>query len=84
MFFVLSSWLKSVIIKDMHDRNELTLIFLYGLQEVFFMAISNDELFRLVNELPEESKQSAYDFLKFLIVRNTRPDWDEIEYRQSW
>jgi len=48
------------------------------------MAISNDELFKLVNELPEESKQSAYDFLHFLIVRNYRPDWDEIEYQQSW
>jgi len=27
--------------------------------------------------LPEETKQSAYDFLRFL-TRHTRPDWDEI------
>ena len=42
------------------------------------MAISNDDLFKLVNILPEETKQSAYDFLKFLSIRYTRPDWDEI------
>ena len=43
------------------------------------MAISNDDIFRLVSILPEETKQSAYDFLKFLTTRHTRPDWDEID-----
>lgn len=43
------------------------------------MAISNDDIFRLVSILPEETKQSAYDFLKFLTIRHTRPDWDEID-----
>lgn len=42
------------------------------------MSISNDDLFKLVNILPEETKQSAYDFLRFLTVRHSRPDWDEI------
>jgi len=42
------------------------------------MAINNDDIFKLVNILPEETKQSAYDFLKFL-TRHTRPDWDEID-----
>lgn len=43
------------------------------------MAISNDDIFRLVSLLPEETKQSAYDFLKFLTLHHTRPDWDEID-----
>ena len=43
------------------------------------MAISNDDIFKLVNILPEEAKRSAYDFLKFLTIRDTRPDWDEID-----
>ena len=42
------------------------------------MSITNDDLFKLVNSLPEETKQSAYDFLKFLTVHHSRPDWDEI------
>ena len=42
------------------------------------MAISNDDLFKLVKILPEEAKQSAYDYLKFLTIRNKRPSWDEI------
>lgn len=41
------------------------------------MAISNDDLKRLVEMLPEEAKQSAYDYLKYLSIRH-RPDWDEI------
>lgn len=39
------------------------------------MAISNDDLFKLVKILPEEAKQSAYDFLKFLTISHSRPDW---------
>ena len=42
------------------------------------MAISNDDLFKLVKILPEEARRSAYDYLKFLAIRHTRPDWDEI------
>lgn len=42
------------------------------------MAISNDDLFELVQILPEESKKSAYDFLKFLTIRPKRPDWNDI------
>lgn len=42
------------------------------------MSISNDDLYKLVNILPEEAKQSAYDYLRFLIIRHYRPDWDEI------
>ncbi|MHB8073159.1 hypothetical protein [Desulfosporosinus fructosivorans] len=43
------------------------------------MAISNEDIFKLVNILPEETKQSAYDYLKFLTISHPRPDWDEIE-----
>ncbi|MDA8226599.1 MAG: hypothetical protein M0T74_02650 [Desulfitobacterium hafniense] len=32
----------------------------------------------MINILPEEAKQSAYDFLKFLSIRHTWPDWNEI------
>ncbi|MHB1405426.1 MAG: hypothetical protein ACYCV0_07530 [Desulfitobacteriaceae bacterium] len=42
------------------------------------MEISNDDLFKLVKVLPEEAKQSAYDFLKYLTIRYTRPNWDKI------
>ena len=43
------------------------------------MAISNDDLFKLIKLLPEEAKQSAYDFLRFLSTGHRRPDWDEID-----
>ena len=42
------------------------------------MAISNEDLLKLVKILPEEAKQSAYDFLRFLTTGHKRPDWDEI------
>lgn len=42
------------------------------------MSISNDDLYKLVNILPEETKQSAYDYLRFLAIGHPRPDWDEI------
>jgi len=41
------------------------------------MSVNNDDIVKLVDMLPEETKQSAYDFLRFL-TRHTRPDWDEI------
>ena len=43
------------------------------------MAISNDDLIKLVTILPDEARQSAYDFLKFLTIEPKRPDWDEID-----
>lgn len=43
------------------------------------MAISNDDLIKLVKLLPEHAKQSAYDYLQFLAIRHTRPDWSEID-----
>ncbi|WP_456274786.1 hypothetical protein [Bacillus sp. AK031] len=42
------------------------------------MAISNDKLYELVAKLPETAKKSAYDYLKYLTVSHTRPDWEEI------
>lgn len=42
------------------------------------MAISNDKLYELVAQLPETAKKSAYDYLKYLTVSHTRPNWDEI------
>lgn len=51
------------------------------------MTISNDDIFKLVNILPEETKQSAGDFLKFLIIRHTRPEWiktDQMEPDDMW
>jgi len=42
------------------------------------MSISNDDLLKLVNILPEETKQSAYDYLRFLAIGHSRPDWNEI------
>lgn len=46
------------------------------------MAISNDDLIKLVKILPEETKQSAYDFLMFLTIGPRRPDWDEINHME--
>ena len=43
------------------------------------MVISNEDLIKLVNVLPEEAKQSAYDFLRFLTTRNTQPEQVEID-----
>ncbi len=45
---------------------------------VIRISISNDDLYKLVNILLEETKQSAYDYLRFLAIGNVRPDWDEI------
>ncbi|GBF12576.1 hypothetical protein [Tepidibacillus sp. HK-1] len=42
------------------------------------MAISNEDLVKLVRNLPESAKKSAYDYLKFLSLTHKRPDWDEI------
>lgn len=42
------------------------------------MAISNEELVEMVKKLPQSAKKSAYDYLKYLTISHTRPDWDEI------
>jgi hypothetical protein len=42
------------------------------------MAISNEELVEMVKKLPQSAKKSAYDYLKFLTISHTRPNWDEI------
>lgn len=42
------------------------------------MAISNDELVDMVKKLPQSAKKSAYDYLKYLTISHTRPNWDEI------
>ncbi|WP_407271663.1 hypothetical protein [Radiobacillus sp. PE A8.2] len=42
------------------------------------MAISNEELVEMVKQLPQSAKKSAYDYLKYLTISHTRPNWDEI------
>jgi hypothetical protein len=42
------------------------------------MAINNEELVEMVKKLPQSAKKSAYDYLKFLTISHTSPDWDEI------
>lgn len=42
------------------------------------MAISNEELVELVKQLPQSAKKAAYDYLKYLTISHTRPNWDEI------
>ncbi|QOY36974.1 hypothetical protein AWH56_004820 [Anaerobacillus isosaccharinicus] len=42
------------------------------------MAISNKKIIDLVEQLPESARKSAYDYLKFLTVSHSRPNWDEI------
>jgi len=41
------------------------------------MAISKRELIKLIELLPDDANQSAYDYLKYLSIQH-RPDWDEI------
>ncbi|MGD6968749.1 hypothetical protein FZC78_10660 [Rossellomorea vietnamensis] len=42
------------------------------------MAISNEELVEMVKQLPQSAKKSAYDYLKYLTISHTRPNWNEI------
>ena len=42
------------------------------------MAINHEELYKMVKNLPEDAKKSAYDYIKYLSFRHDRPDWDEI------
>lgn len=42
------------------------------------MAIKNEDLYKIIEKLPEEAKKSAYDYLKYLSFKHNRPDWDEI------
>jgi len=41
------------------------------------VAINKHDLIKLIELLPNEANQSAFDFLKYLSIRH-RPDWDEI------
>ncbi|MFY0545672.1 hypothetical protein [Brevibacillus sp. H7] len=43
------------------------------------MAVSKDDVIKLFELLPEDARQSAFDYLQFLFTRHTRPDWQEIE-----
>ena len=42
------------------------------------LAISNEKLVELVEQLPESAKKSAYNYLKYLMISHNRPNWDEI------
>ncbi|WP_047985653.1 hypothetical protein [Ornithinibacillus californiensis] len=42
------------------------------------MAINHEELLRMLKNLPEDAKKSAYDYIKYLHLSHSRPDWDEI------
>lgn len=42
------------------------------------MAISKKELYQIIEKLPESANKSAYDYLKYLSISHSRPDWDEI------
>lgn len=41
------------------------------------MAIKKEDVIRLFEQLPEKSKQSAFDYIQYLYVQD-RPDWDDI------
>ena len=47
------------------------------------MVISNDDLIKLVNLLPDEAKQSAYDFLRFLTIPNSQSEQEGIEQSEQ-
>lgn len=42
------------------------------------MAIRNEELYKLIKNLPATAKKSAYDYLKYLTFAHDRPDWEEL------
>lgn len=41
------------------------------------MAINNEDVIALFEQLSEKEKQSAFDYIQYLSIRN-RPDWNEI------
>ena len=41
------------------------------------MAISKEDIVKLFEQLPEKEKQSAFDYLQYLTIKD-RPDWNEI------
>ncbi|CAM3677570.1 hypothetical protein EDM52_23195 [Brevibacillus invocatus] len=43
------------------------------------MAVNKEDVIKLFELLPEDAKQSAFDYLQFLSIRHTRPDWKEID-----
>lgn len=42
------------------------------------MAMMKEELHRMIDELSDKARESAYDYLRFLTTKHSRPDWDEI------
>ena len=40
------------------------------------IAISNEEIVELVKKLPQSARTSAYNYLKYLTISHTRPDWE--------
>lgn len=41
------------------------------------MAINKEDVIKLFELLPEKEKQSAFDYMQYLAIRD-RPDWNEI------
>jgi hypothetical protein len=41
------------------------------------MAINKEDVIKLFEQLPEKEKQSAFDYMQYLTIRD-RPDWTEI------
>ena len=41
------------------------------------MAINKEDVIELFEQLPEKEKQSAFDYMQYLSIRD-RPDWNEI------
>lgn len=42
------------------------------------MAIRNENLYKLIENLPEAAKKSAYDYLKYINHTHNYPEWEEI------
>ncbi len=41
------------------------------------MAVNKEDVMKLFDQLPEKEKQSAFDYIQFLAIKD-RPDWNEI------
>lgn len=41
------------------------------------MSINKEDVINLFEKLPENAKQSAFDYMQYLSIRD-RPDWNEI------
>lgn len=47
------------------------------------MAINMEAVVRLFEQLPETAQQSAFDYLQFLSMQNSRLDWSDIAKLES-